>query len=376
MKKLYRLTTIPVSLNILLKNQLRYLNQYFHVTAVSSPGKYLDELEQREGVQTIAVEFEREINIKKDIKSLLNLIKVLKAGKPDIVHSNTPKSSLIAMLAAKIVGAPCRIYTITGLRFETEHGLKRRILIWMEQVTCRCATHVVAESKGVKRMIEENNLSNKPSVIIGNGNINGIDDKFWNKEKVAEEIKNRLKEELNIEDGDFVFLFVGRLTGDKGVNELVKAFSQVNQENIKLILVGPKEETLDALQSDTVQIIDNNDSIKAVGFQSDVRSYMAISHALILPSYREGFPNVILQAGAMMLPCIVTDVNGTEEVIDSKNGIIINKRNVQDLKNAMLSMINDYKSFDKEYCRHKSLSLFSQESFYKELLSFYQKASN
>jgi len=375
MKKLFRLTTIPLSLNILLKNQLSYLNQYFDITAVSSMGADLDLVKEREGVKTIALEMEREINIKKDILALIALVMLFGKHKPNIVHSNTPKSSLLSMLASKIAGVPYRIYTVTGLRFETETGAKKRILMLMEKITCYCATHVVAESRGVQKMLIDNQLTSKPSAIIGNGNINGIDEEYWIRTGVEDNEKNKLRRSLNIIESDFVFLFVGRLTASKGANELVHAFSEAKfQSNVKLIFVGHKEQLLDPLEPGVENIMEACENIIEVGFQEDVRLFMSISNVLILPSHREGFPNVILQAGAMELPCIVTYVNGAEEVIDKHNGILINKKNKQELINAMIHIKHNYSKFDKSYCRNKVVKLYSQKYYFPELLSFYQNA--
>lgn len=376
--KLFRITTVPESLNVLLKGQLGYLNQYFEVVGISSSGVAMKQMANREGVDYRIVNMEREISPWKDLKSLMKLTNLFRKERPKIVHANTPKGSLLAMVAAKMNGIPFRIYTVTGLRFETEIGLKRNILIWMERITCFCATHVVAESKGVKRMIHENKLSRKNIEIIGNGNINGIDEAFWDPGQVTLAEKSRLRTELGFAESDFIFLFVGRMVGDKGVNELVSAFSLVSESrpDIKLLLVGPFEKELDPLKSETTQLIESNPSIVTVGFQENVRLYMSIVQTLLLASYREGFPNVLLQAGAMKVPCVVTDVNGSEEVIDEKNGVIIGKRSISELQKAMIHMLNHYESFDREYTRDKIIQQFSQRIYYPKLLAFYNRIIN
>lgn len=369
--KLARITTIPLSLEVLLKGQLKYLAQYYDILAISSSGPKLDVVKEREGVNVRVVDMQREISLLKDIVSLWKLFILFRAERPAIVHSNTPKSSLLSMVAAYLSRVPFRIYTVTGLRFETEEGLKKKILITMEKLTCFFATHVIAESLGVQTMIAEYKLSNKSSRIIGNGNINGIDEVYWNPSLPEFQNNDSLLTQLGFTPDDFIFIFVGRLVGDKGVNELVKAFSALKYDNFKLLLLGDTEQKLDALEEKVINEIAKNKCIVPLGFQADIRPYLAISHALVLPSYREGFPNVVLQAAAMKLPCIVTDVHGAKEVIDSKNGIVIKKRDINSLKQALNTIYLNYNEFDKEYCRNKVIKAYSQTMYFPALVSFY-----
>lgn len=375
-RKLFRVTTIPLSLNVLLRNQLKMLNEYYEVVGVSSPGPDLEIVKLREGIRVETLPMMREIKISKDLIALFGMVRLIYKEKPYIIHANTPKASLISMIAGFWAGVPLRIYTITGLRFETESGLKRKILILMEKVTCFFSTHVIAESAGVKKLIEMNGLTSKKAFIIGNGNINGIDINYWKRVHNLSSLQ-KLKSDLGINDTDFVFVFVGRLVRDKGINELINAFAGIQNSNLKLLLVGPFEHNLDPLSKETLESIENNPQIISIGFQEDVRSYLNISHALVLPSYREGFPNVLLQAASMELPLISTDVNGAEEVIqEGENGYIVPKYSIIELKNAMIKMIKNYDKFDKQKCRDHVAHLFSQSNYYPLLLNFYREISN
>ncbi|MBI2274129.1 MAG: glycosyltransferase family 4 protein [Bacteroidetes bacterium] len=373
-KRIVRITTIPLSLNLLLKGQLKYLNQHFDVLAVSSPGKELEELKAREGVRISAIHMYRNINILHDVISFIRMCRLLYKESPEIVHSNTPKSSLIAMVAGWMVRIPVRIYTVTGLRYETEKSAKRFLLILMERLTCFFSTHVIAESVGVKQKLLSDNITSKNAKIIGHGNINGIDENYWNPELISESFKHSFLETENIQKDDFCYLFVGRIVKDKGVEELVTAFSLLASEssNTKLIVVGPMDETDSTLDEDILNQLNKHPQIRYLNFRSDIREIMAASHVFVLPSYREGFPNVLLQAGVMKLPIIVTDVHGTIESIDEKNGMIIEKKNSESLYNAMKQMRLNYAQFDKSYCRQKIVEKFSQQYYYPELLKFYQ----
>lgn len=343
--KIFRVSTVPVSLNILLKGQLKFLNQYFKIVGVSGKGKDLDEMKEREGIETFSIEMERKISFINDLISLIKLYLLFLKEKPQIVHSITPKAGLLSMLAAKFAGVPIRMHTFTGLIFPTRTGAVQKLLIKMDQLLCWAATDVYPEGNGVRQDLISYNITTKPLKVIANGNINGIDSEFFAKMNISVETKNTLKNNLKISEDDFIFIFVGRLVGDKGINELIQAFSRINDPKCKLLLVGSFEEDLDPLLPKTVNEINTHINIVSVGFQEDVRPYFAIANALVFPSYREGFPNVVIQAGAMELPSIVTDINGCNEIIiDDVNGIVVPVKSVDALYNAMLKLMED-----KEY---------------------------
>ncbi|MEP6262975.1 MAG: glycosyltransferase, partial [Gillisia sp.] len=180
--------------------------------------------------------------------------------------------------------------------------------------------------------------------VLGKGSSNGIDTAYFNPENYSEEFKNDLKASLEIPQNDLVFIFIGRLVSEKGINELVSAFNrlQIQNPDTSLLLVGPLEEDLDPLSPETLKVIEVNPKIFTTGYQQDVRPYLAISHVLAFPSYREGFPNVVMQAGAMGLPSLVTDINGCNEIIrEGVNGVIIPVKDEQKLYDAMLKMIEN-----------------------------------
>lgn len=366
-KKILRITTVPSSLNTLLFGQFTYLRKYFEIVAVSSPGKALIELSNREKIRTISLKMEREISPLNDFISLLKMIYIINKEKPSIVHSNTPKASLISMIASYVCRVPNRIYTVTGLRFETEVGFKKKILIFFEKITCYCANQIIAEGEDVKQLMINSKLTKKKIKIIGNGNINGIDENFWNPNLINSSIYQKYKINLNINSKDFVFIFIGRLTKDKGIQELYDSFSIIKDKfnHVKLIIVGENEFAKNIiLNSSTENIIH-------LGFRNDIRELLSISNVLILPSYREGFPNVILQALSMGLPCISTAVNGSKQVINQSNGILIPARSVAALSEAMELILNNYKIYNSIIIRKEIISKFSQSYYYPQLLDFY-----
>ena len=372
MNKLFRLSTIDGSLNFL-RGQLEFLNREFEVVAVADDSGVLQEIAEREGVRTIAVPMRREISIAADCRSLVALYKLFRRERPHIVHSNTPKASLLSMVAAWAARVPHRIYLVTGLRFETTHGILRFILKTMERITCLCATKVIPEGDGVKDTLRRENITRKPLQKIHHGNINGIDLEHYAR---TPEVVQRATE---IRDGseDFTFIFIGRMVRDKGINELVAAFDRLNREipATKLLLVGKFEDELDPVLPETKQMIENNPKIEFASYQNDVRPFLVASDVAVLPSYREGFPNVVIQAGAMGLAQIVTDINGCNEVVvDGRNGLIIPKQNEEAPYETMRRLATDRELTARmaASAREMVATRFRQQDVWNELLKMYK----
>ena len=327
MKKIIRSTTVPQSLSAFCRGLLKELSQEYEVVAVSSPGEVLDQVGQREGVRTIAVPMQRHISLLSDLKSLWRMCCVLRRERPDMIHSMTPKAGLISMLAGWLTGVPVRVHTFTGLVWPIATGLKRRVLMATDWLTCACATHVIPEGEGVKSDLLNHHITRKPLKVLGYGNVRGIDLDHY----IPASIEAKHHE-------GFTFVYVGRIVREKGINELVSAFDRLHSEHndVRLILVGGREDNLDPVLPVTIERINRGEGIENVGKQSDVRPYYAQADALVFPSYREGFPNVVIEAGAMELPSIVTDINGSREIIiDGQNGVIIPSQDEEALYQAM-----------------------------------------
>ena len=338
-RKIIRATTVPTSLETFCKDMLRELSEKYDVLAVSSPGADLELVARREGVRAEAVEMKRHIAPLADLKSLWHLVRLMRRERPWMVHSMTPKAGLLCMLAAKMTGVPVRVHTFTGLVWPTATGLKRRLLMATDGLLCACATHVIPEGLGVKRDIERAGITRKPMRVLANGNVRGIDPEYYDRTAEVMAVAGKIRK-----PGVMTFVYVGRLVGDKGINELVEAFVRLEKEckSIRLLLVGRGEPHLDPLRPEIWKMIENNPDIEAVGEQEDVRPWMAASDVLAFPSYREGFPNVVIEAGAMGLPSIVTDINGSNEiVIPGENGVIIPPHDADALYAAMREMCDN-----------------------------------
>ena len=399
-KKLIRLTTADISLEGLLEGQLRFLSQYYDVVGVASDTGVLNKVAERESIRVVNVPMRREISPLQDLRSLRDLYRLFCRERPWCVHANTPKGSLLAMMAAWAARVPHRVYTVTGLRYQGVHSLMRGLLKAMERVTCCCATNVIPEGNGVLHSLKTDHITRKPLRVLHFGNINGKDTRHLSRrqtvadyiqapyDKVTDEdiddLRRSWRQKLGFSDDDFVFVFIGRMTNDKGMRELAQAMKHLTERQIveeterqkeqigdeterqkeqiveeterrkeqigdeterrlgeverqkgqigvgkevmgsvRLLLVGQMEEG-DAIPDDVRQFFLHDEAVRYVGLKHDVRPLLLVADALVFPSYREGFPNVPMEAGAMGLASIVTDVNGSNEIIkDGLNGRII-----------------------------------------------------
>lgn len=377
-QKLIRITTVPGSLSGLLKGQLRFMNQYFEVIGISSPGdsRPLSEVHEQEGVRVIPVEMTRKITLLLDLKAVWKLYKVFKREKPAIVHTHTPKAGTLGMVAAYFAKVPLRLHTVAGLPLLEVTGRKRKLLNFVEKLTYRCATEVYPNSFGLKEIIIHEHFAKEGKLkVIGQGSSNGIDTAHFDPDLYSPDDKKKLREKLNIKPNDYVFIFLGRIVSDKGINELVSAFKELTEEytNIKLLLVGTYEKELDPIFPENEEYIQQSNEILEVGWQKDVRPFFAISNSLVFPSYREGFPNVVMQASTMGIPSIVTDINGCNELIrHKKNGIIVPVKNKQELKSAMVEMMNHGITEEPEKIREFMVKNYSRNYIHNEMLTNYR----
>lgn len=373
MIKIVRATTVPMSLDIFCRGMLSELSKKYEVVALSSPGVELDNVAEREGVRAIAVPMARRISLKCDLISLCRLIKAFRKEKPTMVHSMTPKAGLLCMIAARIAKVPVRVHTFTGLVFPTATGLKRRILMASDWLTCACATHIIPEGEGVKSDLLNNGITQKSLKVLGYGNVRGVDLGFYYRRPEVMKLAAEIKKDV------FTFVFVGRIVRDKGINELCQAMDKLSRTvQARLILVGNFEDSLDSISDEARGIIEKNPAIESVGpkYGEELLSYYAASDCFVFPSYREGFPNTVIEAGAMGLPSIVTDINGSREIIhQGENGVIIPSKDADALYEAMMNMVNDNAARDRmaDNAREMIASRFEQGFVRKCLYDFYDE---
>lgn len=371
--KIIRAVTVPQSLDFCREVMIKMRAMGYDMVAVTSPGPELDELRDKDGFLCVAVPMERHISIVNDLKSLMRMISVFRKEKPQVVHSMTPKAGMICMVAAWLTRVPVRIHTFTGLVWPTATGVKRKILMMTDWLTCACATHVIPEGQGVLNDLKNGGITKKPMKVLGYGNVKGVDMERFS--------PARFKATKNPDV--FTFVFVGRIVGDKGINELVEAFVKLHDKhkNTRLVLVGKYEHELDPVSDKTRKFIDSNDGIDACGpkYGDDLLQMYVDADCFVMPSYREGFPNTVLEAGAMGLPSIVTDINGSREIIvNEKNGLIVPSKNANALYDAMERMLTDDKAREimKSNARQIIESRFEKNFVQKCQIEFYERILN
>lgn len=374
-KKIIRACTVPLSIRFFEDIIVRIKDDGYESVVVTSPGKNLDDFKLKHpDIKAIELPMERRISILKDLVALLKMIWLFMKERPYVVHSITPKAGLLCMMAGWMTGVPVRIHTFTGLVWPTSKGLKRKILMTTDKILCACATHINPEGMGVMNDLKNGGITKKPMKVLGYGNVKGVDMDYFNPARFE-----------NVKKGNemFTFLFVGRIVGDKGMNELIEAFVKLHEkyEKTKLVLVGPYENNIDPVSDLTRNCINDNPAIVMAGtkYGDDLLKEYMKADCLVLPSYREGFPNTPMEAGAMGLPNIVTDINGSREiVVDGENGLIVPPRTVQPLYEAMERMLTD--DAMRERMKQKARSMIESRfeksfvqgclvSYYKEILS-------
>lgn len=381
-KKIIRMTTVPKSMRSLLQNQLKFMAQHgYEVVALSSDDDCFDEMLHEQGdIRGIRVNMERHTSPWKDLKALIRIYNIFRKEKPFIIHTHTPKAGLLGMLAAKLAGVPHRLHTTAGLPLLVYSGVQRKVLNAMERLTNACATQVFPNSFNMMKTMEELHLcSSKKMRVIGNGSSNGIDTNYFSIERTIEDTgkdRNAWRKDLGLKDDNFAFVFVGRVVKDKGINELVDCMRRLVPKhlNCRLIMVGPYESKLDPIAPENVAFFKNDKSAIFMDWQKDVRPFMMAADALVFPSYREGFPNVVMQAGAMGLPSIVTNINGCNEIIiEGENGRIIPAKDVDALYNMMEWFLNnpvDVKNMANN-SREMIVSRYDRQVIWDEILKMY-----
>ncbi|NVN19328.1 glycosyltransferase [Muricauda sp. HICW] len=378
-QKLIRITTVPISLGGLLQGQSKFMSQFYEVVGISSDKENLEKVGVKEEIRVIPVNLTRKITPFQDLQALIKLYKILKKEKPFIVHSHTPKAGTIGMMAARFAGVPHRLHTIAGLPLVEATGPKRVLLNTVEKLTYFCATKVYPNSLGLQEIVLDHKFTDaKKLKVIGHGSSNGIDTSYFDPSLYSNASKLELRKKLKLADDDYVFVFVGRLVGDKGINELIAAFKNILDEytNVQLLLVGNPEEELDPMLPETEDFIFKSDKVIATGWVDDVRPYFAISDCLTFPSYREGFPNVVMQSGAMGLYSIVSDINGCNEIVEEGvNGTIIPTKNTEALYTAMKNVLENKEKFaaEKNVYREMIKKRYERSFIWNELLKEYQE---
>lgn len=380
--KLVQVTTVPMTIEYFLRGQIGYMKERgFEVIAVSSPGEALDRVAAREGIEVVAIPMERGVSVRSDLKALVDLFRLFRRIRPAIVHASTGKAGPLGIMAAVLARVPVKVYGLRGLMVDRRAGLAQLKVKILEWVTCLCADRVIAVSRSIADyMIREGLCSAGKIEIPADGSSNGVDAvNRFNPRKVTPALAGSFREKCGIPRDGLVIGFVGRLVAGKGISELAQAWAAIRKkhQDVILFLAGSPESqdpvpdsVLHALRTDKRVIMADSVSNEEMPlFYSNV-------DLVVLPTYSEGLPNVLLEAGAMEVPAVATTVTGCLDAVqDGITGILVPPRDAGSLAAAVESYLNDpeLRALHGKAARTRVMEKFPPERIWEALHEEYRK---
>lgn len=343
--RICRVVTVPLTFATLLREQVRRVVEAgLDLTLVSSPGPQLDEVARESGARAYGLPMARKVSPLSDAAALRALASFLRRGRFDIVHSSTPKAGLLTALAGALARTPVRLHTYTGQPWVELRGPMRWAAMNSDRVVAQLNTHLYCDSESQRQFLVSHRIVSSSRIrVLGAGSISGVDTRRFDPDALSHE-RQRIRQELGIGRDAVVIVFVGRVTRDKGVQELIGAFTRLaaTAGDLHLLLVGPQEPDLDPLPPDTQRDISSHANVHTVGFTDRPERYLAAADLFCLPSYREGFGSVAIEAGAMRLPSVVTRVTGLiDAVVHEQTGLLVPAKDSDALAQAMRRLIED-----------------------------------
>lgn len=372
-KKICFIVSSPLTIKAFLTQHLNALSKVYHVTIIVNANSNNNEGLINNNIEYINLEINREIDLMKDIIILFKLISIFRKEKFHLIHSVTPKAGLLAMLAGAITRVPVRIHIFTGQVWANRTGVIRFFLKWLDKLISFCGTNILADSDSqMKFLITERVISSEKISVLANGSISGVD---INKFMPDTQIRKVIRDKLNIAATDIVFLFIGRLKRDKGVIELCTAFKKIleNKENSHLLLIGPDEERL---IREIKQLNILAEKLHIISYTDEPEKYMAVADILCLPSYREGFGSVIIEAAACGIPAIGSRIYGiTDAISENETGLLFDAGDVDALALAMKELYSNEEERKNMgvVARNKAINLFSSDVVTAAWLEYYAK---
>lgn len=351
----------------------------FDVLMISADGKEVPQLIQQEHCRHIIVPMTRSITPFRDMICIVKLIRIFKKERPDIVHTETPKAGLLGMIAAKLCGVKIRIHTVAGMPLMVVKGAKLRLLQSIEKITYAAATDVWPNGPSLESFIIREHFAPASKLkVIGSGSSNGVNTERFNRENLSEAVLAEVKKSVHYDKENTYLLFMGRFVKDKGLTELVNVFTALHTErpSLRLILAGDYEPHLDPLPADTHEKIDTHENIIHIPWSDHVEYYMAFSDYFVFPSYREGFPNVLLEAAAMKLPIVCSRITGNVDIVKhNETGLIFESENETDLKAKLLTALNNPARMTDmaEKLHQHIIKVYSRENFWESMRLEYNR---
>jgi len=372
--KIAIVVSTPMVARVFLAHQINSLVELYDVTIITNlNGNHfmLDNISSK--VNVINLPIERNISLFADLKALFLLVSMFYKNRFSLVHSVSPKAGLLCAIAAWIARVPSRLHTFTGQVWMTKKGVRRWFLKLLDKTIVALNSNILVDSFSQQDfLIKEGVLANDTSIVLGSGSISGVDIKRF---QPSQKYRNLVRSQLNISNSCLVFLFVGRLKKEKGVFELVEAFKNIsiNYNNVVLLVIGPDEEGL------RQELIDNlgvkKKFVRFIDFTKTPEQYMAASDIFVLPSYREGFGSVVIEAASCGLPSIGSNIYGLSDAIKvEETGLLVPVRSSKLLESAMLRLINNNEFRNKMglNARKRIIQHFSQDDITLKILQLYR----
>ena len=366
MKKICYLTTIKDSISAFFVPQLNYLSENeFEVTVISDRSlKYSKELSKR--VRRIDIDIPRGVSLLGTIRSIIVLKKIFQKERYDMVQYSTPNASFCASIAAKLADIQIRNYHMMGFRYQGFTGIKRLIFRSVEKLTCAMSTSIECVSKGNRQFgIDEKIFKAEKAVVVWNGSTGGVDVKRFDVNK-RDMWRSAIRDQLGIAQEEFVFLFAGRITGDKGINELLKAFMNLHID-AKLVMVG-NQEGINTINAGLWEKAIANENIIIRPAVTNIEEYYAAADCLVLPSYREGFGNVLIESACTGTICIASDIPGPSEIIDNIGGYKCRVKDTQDLRDKMRIVVRNRQKHIPIDIANRAALFYDADTLNKEIL--------
>lgn len=357
------------------------LKNGYDVVVLSGPGPELGRLQRDEGIRCVSVPMARGIDPLGDLAALARIIVLLRRIRPDIINAGTPKAGLLVTVAAWLAGVHTRIYTLRGLRLETASGVARLALLGVERLVCALSTCVVCVSPSLKRRVVELGIvSERKAVVIGQGSSNGIDLKRFTTNDSVRRRAAELRARLGVPEACRVVGFAGRLVQDKGVGDLAKAWSNIRDRfgDLRLVLFGPWEDA-NRVPDDVRQRLTSDERVHFAGRIEDMPAAYALMDVVVLPTYREGFPNVLAEAAAMERPVVATEVVGCVDAVeDGTTGTLVPPGDYQALGEAIARYLSEPKlaRCHGKAGRARMEAHFRNEDIWAGLVELYERVSS
>jgi len=375
-KKICLVVASEMTVKVFLQDQLSALSAKFAVSLLLNTTRPREVLREALRVKVVPVRIERQIAPWRDLLALVELWRIFRRHRFELIHSVTPKAGLLAMGAARLAGIPVRVHTFTGQVWVGRRGMMRLLLKTMDRIIAACATHVLVDSFSQRRfLVAEKVVPEGKSAVLAHGSISGVDRGRFRPDESA---RRDIRREYGIGEAERLLLYLGRLTRDKGLLDLARAFSEVaaRDSGVHLLLVGPDEEGI----SDEIGglCMAGRERLHFQGFTSTPERYMAAADIFCLPSYREGFGSVIVEAAACGVPAVASRIYGiTDAVADGETGLLHEKGDVPGLRDSLLRLLDDpeLRRVMGAKAAKRAAEKFDQAVVTAALLDFYRRAT-